>query len=304
MRGLQRCVLTIVAYADGSRGYRPAATFAAMPWVRPTRQHLIKDPAGPMPNADSTHPAHPFPHRTAVALATLVFVLAAACTSPDQAMTPDRAQATVTAYAVQTTATASARAASEQAMMTATAVTRAAEQGTATAVTAAAAATTAAVRTATAAAEAAQATATAMAMPTATPTVTPTITPTPGPRYAMAVGGQGEVQTGSGATNFGFGIGRRSDGQIEGWLQYSSALGALQATQITRLDTHLGTAGFWGFGTLPEVTDRVSFNANIVSTGQGGGPGVFRVTVFRANGQQLFTEGGQVIRGMINVSGP
>lgn len=237
-------------------------------------------------------------------LAALLFVLAAACTSPEQAMTPERAQATVTAFAEQSTATAAARSASELTQATATAESRAAEQATATAQAAATAQAQNATATAVATAAAAAATATAQAQPTGTPTVTPTVTPTPGPHYDAAAGGQGEVQTGSGATNFGFGVGRRADGSVEGWLNYSSALGSLQATQITKLDTHLGTAGIWGFGTLPDIPDRVSFNVTLVSTGQSGGPGTLRVTVYRPNGQQLLSEGGQLVRGMINISGP
>lgn len=253
-----------------------------------------------MPPVDRGLTSRRFTAPTLVALAALLTVLAAACTSPEQTMTPERAQATVTAFAVQATAAVATRTASEQAMATGTAETRAVGQATA----AAAVSATAQARAATATVEAAQATATARARPTATPTATPLPTATPGPRFAMAVGGQGEVQTNSGATNFGFGVGQRGDGQIEGWLNYSSALGTLQATQITKLDTHLGTAGFWGFGTLPDIPERVSFNVTIVSTGQGGGPGAFRVAVYRPNGQPLLSEGGPIIRGMINVSGP
>lgn len=229
---------------------------------------------------------------------------AAACTSSETAMTPERAQATVTAFAVQLTATASARGANEQAQATTTAAARATEQVSATAVVQSTA--TAVVQgTATAqAAGAAAATATAQAQPTPTRTAIPTPTVTPGPRYPAAVGGQGEVQVSGGTTNFGFGVGRRADGELEGWLQYGSALGTLQATQFTKLDTHLGTAGFWGFGTLADVAGRVSFNVNIVSTGQGGGSGTFRIIVYRPDGRQILSEGGAVLRGMINVSGP
>jgi hypothetical protein len=233
-----------------------------------------------------------------------VLLAAGACTASEAAMTPERAQATVTAFAVQGTAAALARAANEQAQASATAAARLAQEATATAVAEATASAQAAAATATATAQAAASTATALARPTATNTPIPTATPTPGPRFPAAVGGQGEVQVGGRTANFGFGVGRRQEGEIEGWLQYGSALGTLQATQFTRLDTHLGAAGFWGFGTLPDVEGRVSFNVNIVSTGQGGGSGRFTIAVYRPDGRILLSEGGAVVRGVINVNGP
>lgn len=208
-------------------------------------------------------------------------------------MTPDLAQATVTAFAAQRTATA---------------------LGTATAQAAASA-------TAQAAefrrqAEEAAATATAQARPTSTPTVTPKPapsptgtpvplpTPTTGPRYTAATGGSGEVQVTGGSASFGFGLGKRPDGKLEGWLIYGSGRGTLRATEFTTLEIQQSSAGFWGFGFLSEQTERVSFNVTARMGAQGGSGGNLRVVVFRPDGKELLNEGGPVVRGSVTVTKP
>ena len=205
-------------------------------------------------------------------------------------MTPNLAQATVTAYAAQRTATA-LRTGTVQAATSATAeaavVRRQAEQAAATA-------TAKAVPTATS-------TVTSTPGPTATRTAVPLPTPTVGPRYTLATGGSGEVQVTGGSASFGFGLGGRTDGKLEGWLIYGSSRGTLRATEFSKLDVQQSTAGFWGFGFLSDQTDRVSFNVTAVA-GSGSNNGNLRMIVYLPSGKELLNEGGPVVRGNITVT--
>ncbi|MBI4499183.1 MAG: hypothetical protein HY689_14935 [Chloroflexi bacterium] len=227
----------------------------------------------------------------------LTWAVGAGC-APGSGMTPERAQATVTAFAVQRAATAQAQARQAQVAATATAHAQAAATATTQALEAR---------------RQAEATATALAQPTPTPTGTPTPTPTAaspaptptgGPRSATAAEGSGTVQLRGDSASFNFAVSRRPDGQVEGQLVYASGRGTLRASAFTALEVETGLARFSGFGTFSDLPARVTFTVIARSSGQGGDGGSLRMVVSLPNGQEFLAESGPLVRGAIAVAQP
>ena len=117
----------------------------------------------------------------------------------------------------------------------------------------------------------------------------------------MSAGGSGEIQLSGGTASFGFGVGKRVDGKLDGWLIYGGMKGMLRASEFASIEVQGSSAGFWGFGYLSDRAERVSVNVVVSSGGQGGGASTFRLIAYGPGGAVLLQEGGPVIRGTVSL---